>query len=407
MKSILDGPHKASFEQRMAKADTQPKYSYKGREFTFVDTSVRVLEELKCGICHDLVEDPVSTTCAHLFCRKCIHKQQTCPMCRTTLEIAADRRSEKVIMALSVKCPLTEKGCEWKGELGNVEDHFEKNCEFHETDCPEGCGEVLKGPRDIVDKHLVYCGDFPLPCPAGCKSTRKRKEMKTHLSSECLEEVVPCKYALLGCNTTPKRRKIEKHASDDSFHIKKTMDATLAVLKAFQSQSHPKTELPLSCRPWLVNDPTCYPCPPWVIAIEDLKNSQHCSMESYRSKPVYSHYGGYKLEIELNSVSEFHKFIDFYLLKGENDKGLRFPFEGKIVVSLLNQLEDVNHWSQEIHGTAGKEAGQGKIGSIHYSFPDKAVVNDTTMNCQYLKDDRIFLRIDEFSANFIRNTIAN
>jgi hypothetical protein len=394
----------------MAKAAIQPKHSYKGREYTFVDTSARVLEEFKCGICLNLVEDPVSTTCEHFFCRECIENQLTCPMCRRSFKVTSDRRSEKILMALSVKCPLTEKGCEWEGELGNVADHFEKACEYNEVDCPKGCGKVLKGPRDTVNKHLTYCGDFPLPCPAGCRSTRKRKEMKQHLSSECLEEVVSCKYALFGCNKTTKRRKIENHTSDDSFHFKKSMDAQLAIfnchIKGFQSQSYQKPDLsvlPLSFRPWLVNNPTCYPCPPWVIRIKELKSSQRSRFESYHSTPVYSHYGGYKMEIRttLTLLSVTFIFISFYLMKGENDKGLRLPFEGKIVVSLLNQLEDANHLRKEVHGTAGKEAGLQNIGSVLYIIDsDDIGLNDSAKNCQYLKDDCIFLRIDEFNADF-------
>ena len=49
-----------------------PQFSYRGINYTFVNCQRKLLEELKCTICLELVSDPVQTSCGHLFCGECI-----------------------------------------------------------------------------------------------------------------------------------------------------------------------------------------------------------------------------------------------------------------------------------------------------------------------------------------------
>lgn len=51
------------------------------------DTDVAVPPELSCPLCLDLVYDPVSTPCSHVYCRLCISRvlatgHSSCPLCR-------------------------------------------------------------------------------------------------------------------------------------------------------------------------------------------------------------------------------------------------------------------------------------------------------------------------------------
>ena len=401
-------------------AVSPPKYNYKGVEYTFVDTSVRILEELKCAICLELVEEPLSTSCDHLFCGNCIKDQLACPTCRTWFTTSPDRSSTKVLKAFRVKCPHFEKGCEWEGELGDAEEHLDKRCVHQEMECPKGCGEILKGPFDgVLEKHFVLCGNFPLPCPAGCRTLIKRKYLQKHLSTKCPEEYVSCKYEMFGCNTAVKRRKIEAHSSDDTFHLRKSLDAQLAMfkyqMKCFQSSTYTPPDLsslPLSFRPWLINAPTCYPCPPWVIKWDNFKQMKSDN-KFYKSKPIFSHFGGYKMQIGVfmngaRAGEGTHISLYGNLMKGDNDANLKFSFEGRIVVSLLNQLEDKTHytftlWSpgevpeeQRMRATTEENAGWGFPQFIAHD----EIGFDADKNCQYLKNDCIFIRVDTFESTF-------
>ena len=227
-------------------ASSLRKYSYKGVEYTFVETQVQLLEELKCPICLELVNQPVSTSCEHLFCKNCIKDQHTCPTCRKRiLGTTPDVGSAKVWKTFKVKCPNTEQGCEWEGPLGDVEEHLEKKCQQQMVACPNRCGEKKKREllqnhtehdcpnrrytcphcdhvgvyKDVTTVHYANCRDFPLLCPAGCGENITRKSMESHLSTECPEEYILCDYTIFGCDTAVRRREKESHISDDELHL--------------------------------------------------------------------------------------------------------------------------------------------------------------------------------------------
>ena len=426
------------------------KYSYKGEEYTFVETPVQLLEELKCAICLELVSQPVSTSCEHLFCENCIKSLHTCPTCRKRISgTTPDVGSAKVLKAFKVKCPNTEQGCEWEGHLGDAEEHLEKKCQQQTVKCPNGCGEKKKREllqnhtehdcpsrrytcphcyhvgvyRDVTTTHYANCRDFPLPCPAGCGSRRKRKRknMESHLSTECPEEYVSCKYKMFGCDTAVRRREKESHFSDTSFHLEKSMESQILFFQSFgawvQSPTHIKpdiTSLPLSFRPWLQNTPTCYPRPPWVVKLEGFEEKKRNDKRWY-SNPVHSHFGGYKMCLCVCPSGHgrgkgTHVSVFIFLMKGDNDDNLKFPFKGHIVVSLLNQLEKKSHltrelWSPEdnvLESTSGRvTTGERKSGLGNPWFVPQENLNfNSDKNCLYLKNDCLFFSVDKFECVF-------
>ena len=222
-------------------------YSYKEVEYEFVDTLIEHLEELKCAICLELVSGPVQTSCGHLFCGKCIKGTNTCPIDRNQFTSHPDNFNERRVRNFKVKCPKEDRGCQWQGNLGDVDKHTDVNCDYQIVKCGiEHCNvkverrqlaehmnnkcphRIYKCPHcstvdtylAVTTTHFPKCEDWPLPCPAGCsKNGLVRKNMTHHLSEDCPDELVPCTFAIAGCQQNVKRKNLQQHLEDKDWHL--------------------------------------------------------------------------------------------------------------------------------------------------------------------------------------------
>ena len=185
-------------------------HTFKGQEYVFVDQLEDYLAELECPICNNIVNEPLQTSCGHLFCKKCYHrvKRAQCPVCNQVHTATPDNFNERKVKNLKVRCLNHNEGCEWVGSLGEELQHRTKQdgCRYETMECPNGCGETIKrttrqdhfikcpnrpytcehceeeGPyQDIVGKHLDTCSQYPVLCPNGCeeKIPRERAESQT------------------------------------------------------------------------------------------------------------------------------------------------------------------------------------------------------------------------------------
>ena len=244
-------------------------YSYKGVEYTFVDT---VPEDLVCPICCELLDEAQQTPCGHLFCKKCLRKTTNsqgcqgqyvyfgdtmyngggysesfeCPVCRSKHNKAAydDTYNDRRVKSLKVHCP--NPPCKGTGPLGDVGKHrtSDSGCQHEKVKCPKGCGEEMtrgclqqhqqnscplrahccrfcykQGTyRNITTKHYETCERFPLPCPNKCGKQRiEKKEIEHHLA-ECPEQIVKCTYLGMGCQETVARRNLDQHKEERKDH---------------------------------------------------------------------------------------------------------------------------------------------------------------------------------------------
>ena len=134
------------------------------------------------------------------------------------------------------------------------------------------------------------------------------------------------------------------------------------------------------------------------------RNSNH-----WFSPPFYTHPQGYKmcLSVYPNGSGKgegTHVSVFAYLMRGEFDDHLKWPFQGYITVTMLNQLEDNNHTAKNIKFTDVTEAkyigrvtdgeralsGWGKPKFIAHTDLDY----NPAMNCQYLKYDCLRFQIE-------------
>ncbi len=421
-----------------------PTFSYRGVTYTFVDTQLQSLEDLNCPICLELVSDPVQTSCGHLFCGKCIEGIKQCPIDREDFTTTPDHYNRRRLRSFNVKCPNSERGCLWQGNLGDAQDHT-STCISKQVKCPKGCNspvhqkdlpyhlsklcplrdyhcphcQLLGSYKSITTSHLTFCGDFPLNCP-GCHDHILRKNIAAHLQQSCPMESVECKYKMLGCSDLVRRDKYAGHVADYKRHLTMAIEAQAAMFSCLQSafstsfKTTPDiSHLPLPFRPWLQNPPTCYPRPPWVFKHEGFQEKLDNNTQYWFTGPVYSHFGGYKmcLNVVANGYADgedTHVSVYIYLMRGDNDDNLKWPFQGTIKVSLLNQLEDGQHLTEELWSRetiTSDHAGERVIGrdisSTGWGMGSQLISHDDLSyrdndSQQFLKDDTLFFRVDCF-----------
>ena len=148
------------------------------------------------------------------------------------------------------------------------------------------------------------------------------------------------------------------------------------------------------------------PYPPTIIIMPQF--SQHKKdVDRWYSQPFYSWPGGYKLCLCVTangrgSGKGTHISVFVYLMKGENDHLLHWPFEYDVTYGILNWKMDENHvvktidfmtapveWKQRITSQERAEGGRGLFQFLPHSSLSNAAVKDT----QYLHNDCLCLQV--------------
>ncbi|KAB1264410.1 E3 ubiquitin-protein ligase PDZRN3 [Camelus dromedarius] len=123
--------------------------------------------DLKCALCHKVLEDPLTTPCGHVFCAGCVLpwvvQEGSCPA-RAQPRPAAQTPDSQ----LDIKCAHAARGCGQVVKLQQLPEHLER-CEFAPARCRHaGCGQVLLR-RDVEAHMRDACDARPVGrCQEGC-----------------------------------------------------------------------------------------------------------------------------------------------------------------------------------------------------------------------------------------------
>ena len=146
------------------------------------------------------------------------------------------------------------------------------------------------------------------------------------------------------------------------------------------------------------------------------------SSNDWYSLPFYTHPQGYKmcLNVDANGYGKgkgTHVSVFVYLMRGEFDNHLKWPFRGHVTVAMLNQLEDTDHTTETI--TPTDKTNSEAIGRVtereraprgwgYATFIANAELNyNPTKNCQYLKYDCLRFRIVKVEGTATQPTTAS
>ncbi len=212
--------------------------------------------QTECPLCHKIIRNPYTVTCCcDSFCKKCIEPikaaSEPCPKCREeNFILYEDKRLKRSLYVREVRCSQQGEGCEWTGELGQLDNHLNKdprpekqlegcqyvkitctNCEnkmqrkdiekHQNTTCTnlpftcKYCNEYKSTFNNVMNNHWPVCGSFPLSCPNKCSSTIQRQNIDSHIANECPLTTINCDFHHVGCTVKLLRQDMVEHLREN------------------------------------------------------------------------------------------------------------------------------------------------------------------------------------------------
>ena len=253
------------------------------------------------------------------------------------------------VNSVTVHCQYYDEGCEWVGEVRYLQNHLERcaiacpfdcgnySCrvkmkEHKSLHCPnrpfkcENC-DYYNAFAIVTEKHYPICPQSLVDCPNHCPVEGLRKhQLEQHLN-ECSYQLLDCPK--IGCSVRLPRREMSKH----------TLQQHNLVLE--------ETNQEVAITPLVKISPYLFNKVPIEFIIPNFDNMKETNAV-WTSVPFSSHEMGYKLCLEVlpnghESAQGSHVSFFFYLMKGEYDNDLVWPFEGHVVIELLNWRADKDH----------------------------------------------------------------
>ena len=252
-----------------------------------------------------------------------------------------------------VYCTYKSKGCEWTGELRELDNHLN-------SDSP-------------ADKSLQGCPFTLIKCPLSCTGCEKglyRKGIKYHIDDRLLGYVViqstrisTLEQQLLEYSNTNTRLKTQLEES------KELLEQCIIDLKNKVSQLDVKNRelkneiealklkpaevMPKSLSNQLPHVTGTYKPREAVFTMPDFKEYKR-DKDMWHSPHFYTHPNGYKMCLRVYVSGHgpgegTHLSLFVCLMRVEFDDQLKWPFRGNITVKLLNQDEDKGHVIKTAH----------------------------------------------------------
>ena len=319
--------------------------------------------------------------------------------------------------------------------------HLKNECPNHQYQDPH-CKDT-GGYHDMTTTHLDTCPQVKIPCPnSECKALVPHCELADH-QSKCQFEKVPCKYAGIGCGEKLLRKHLEQHEMDDAFHLHLAIETAnkqreeitkqqseinkqreeitkqREEINEQQEEIHKQQEeiskqeaevKSVKAKQKIMSDSIkAAQAGPRVFKMPEFSRYKSSKQEWY-SRPFYSHPGGYKMCVRVDAngyedAADTHVSVFASLMKGRNDDNLPWPFTGEVTFTLLNQLADKNHhtftYSLQQDSEAGWRVVDGKLAVT--GFGQRTFISHNKLyapwNCQYLKDDCLYIRIKVQATN--------
>ena len=197
------------------------------------------------------IEFYVCTQCKGVMYNACQMGEEQILVCETCvgekLGSQPMMKARKKIPELKVNCPLATRGCKWNATLSEASQHLDV-CQEFLIKCKYDCGVIIRRCelnnhcnnecvnrkvscehcRSMIaykelNQHFKECPEFPLLCPNNCATSLKRKQIDSHIETDCPNTVVECLYERFGCKQVVKRCEMAEHKrTNETKHLEMT-----------------------------------------------------------------------------------------------------------------------------------------------------------------------------------------
>ena len=384
--------------------------------------------QTECPICLLILKEPcvISCPCGQKMCSECVERikkeGKPCPLCnKTDFSFIRDYGIERYMKEFEVRCSHVKDGCDWRGKLGEFEQHLNRNpspenqldgCQFVGVECKYVCGwwywrcdvsvhqidHCMKRPyscgycrvhestfEDVTQNHYFECPKYPVVCPNVCRRNPfERQEIEGHLEDDCPLAKVSCPLHYAGCEVELPRKDMPEHMKDTVTHLTLLANVTLSLMKENQvlkeivgKKNQQIDEMAHEFRQKMAE---------MAQEVQELKTSmQQLTFHkvglpiSFRVEqdveervclpPFNTHSHGYTFCVNVYPQGNgdgkgTHVSIYTYLMKGQFDDHLKWPFRGEITIQIVNQEGDHDHVERTVHynddtpdGSAGRVTG--------------------------------------------------
>ena len=403
--------------------------------------------QTECPICLHILKEPclISCPCGQKICRECVEPitkgGKPCPLCnKSALTYMRDYGLERSLKEFEVWCSKKEKGCDWRGKLGEYEHHLNQSpspesqltgCQFVEVKCMHECGEWLERRHisthqteqcterpyscqyckdydstfeEVTEVHYTECDDFPVNCPNNCqKEPLKRHELENHLENDCSLMTIDCPFSYAGCAVKHPRKDMPEHMKDTATHLTLLASVTHSLVKQNQALVRENQQFKEKL------DATEEEVGKLKLAVTGFPKVYQVKKpdEEVYLPGFYTHHNGYKMCLRVapngnGSGKGTHVSIFTYLMKGTYDFHLKWPFRGVVTIQIVNQAGDHDHIEKSIpyndqtpddyacRVTSGARGeGRGYSQFLAHSDLEYNVAKKT----QYLKDNQLIIHV--------------
>ena len=409
-----------------------------GFECEFIKIPPKAVQS-ECPVCLQVLREPYQATCCgYSFCRVCIERSKArnipCPCCKADeFDLFPNKGLQRSLYEFQVKCINKDLGCQWAGELGQLDKHLNlkpvadkqlQGCQFtqiqclycsqlfqrssiqthQDEQCPKRsfccdyCGEFESTYEDVTTNHWPVCRKYLVPCPNNCGETLQHQNIENHTREECPLTIQDCNFKHVGCEVRLARKDMPEHLTKDLVRHVSLLTASHKRLEEENKQLKIQVvKLEQSVQELTTNsEPTC------VDFVMNNFNQHKKDKDIWLSPSFYSHPRGYKmcLAVYANGVGEgegTHVSVFVYIRRGEYDNILRWPFQGTIPICVFGQELFANLPRMVVCTTTVplERVIEGDRSKNGFGIPQ--FIPHSTLN-SYLRNDSLHFRISQISV---------